>query len=65
LWRGIALDQIDRKAGASSIRGRPTFSSALTATEMAEVYWLALTRDVLAEALSAGVTTGPARSLGT
>jgi len=33
-------------SGASSLDPPPTFASSLMATEMAEVYWLALTRDV-------------------
>src|SRR5262249_61505155 len=33
-------------SAATSLAPPPTFSSALMATEMGEVYWLALTRDV-------------------
>ena len=41
-----AFDLVGLDSAATSLDPPPTFSSALMATEMAEVYWLALTRDV-------------------
>jgi hypothetical protein len=41
-----AFDLAGLDSAATSLDPPPAFSSALMATEMAEVYWLALTRDV-------------------
>jgi len=41
-----ALDLVGRDSAATSLDPAPEFSGALMASDMAEVYWLALTRDV-------------------
>jgi len=41
-----AFDLVGRDNAATSLEPAPAFSSALMASDMAEVYWLALTRDV-------------------
>jgi PAP2 superfamily len=41
-----AYDLAGRDSAATSLDPAPTFSSAAVASEMAEVYWLSLTRDV-------------------
>jgi hypothetical protein len=41
-----AFDLVGLDGAATSLDPPPTFASAATATEMAELYWLSLTRDV-------------------
>jgi len=41
-----AFDLVGPDSGATFLEPAPAFSSALMASEMAELYWLALTRDV-------------------
>ena len=41
-----AFDLVGRDSAATTLDPAPAFSSALMASEMAEVYWLSLTRDV-------------------
>jgi membrane-associated phospholipid phosphatase len=41
-----AFDLVGLDSAATALDSPPTFSSALMASEMAEIYWLSLTRDV-------------------